>query len=128
MQLLVALTLAALLGGPVARADEHVLSLSDLHRDLSQSAAARQANSDAIDHFLASPRVQKTLKAVGTDSDQLRRAASLLDDREKEELAARARAAEADVVGGELSDAQTTLIILAVVGFAFLSVLVLAFK
>lgn len=118
---------AGLVTTPVA-AQEHVLSLSELHGAISQAAADRHANRAAIDHFFSGAQVRAALKTAGMDANHVRQAATLLDDREQAELAAKARAVESDIAGGELSDAQISLIILAVAGFCYMTVLVLAFK
>lgn len=128
MRQIALVTAAAVLCASAVRADDHVVPLSDLHNAIAQSSTQRDANRAAIDHFFSQPRVRATLKDAGIDAAQVQRQALLLSDEEQSQLAARARAADAQISGGELKDSQVTLIILSVTLFAFLAVLVLAFK
>ena len=95
---------------------------------MARQSATRQANETAIADFFALPKVQKTLAASGMDAERIRQSASLLDDKEQSQLAARAFTAREQISGGDLTEAQVSLVILAAIGFAFLTVLVLAFK
>ena len=122
------LAAASFFSGAIARADDHVLPLSELRDTLTQSSAQRASDRAAIGQFFSDPRVRDTLKHAGLDADKVGRQASLLSDDEQARLAARVRAADRKISGGELKDAQVTLIIMAVAAFCFLSVLVLAFK
>ena len=128
VQQITAVIAAALLMPCAVRADDHVLPLSELHGAVAQASADRQANRAAIDHFFSEPRVESTLRNVGLNVNQLRQSAALLSDEEQAQLASRVRSAQQEIAGGELKDSQITLIILAVAAFAFLAVLVLAFK
>ena len=123
-----ALAVAVLFSGTALRADDHVLPLSELHDAISQASATREANRAAIDHFFSEPRVETTLKNAGIDVRQVQRQAALLSDEEQARLAAKVRDANRQIAGGELKDSQVTLIIMAIALFAFLAVLVLAFK
>lgn len=109
-------------------ADDHVLSLDQVRQDLAKHSSARQANEAAINDFFSLPRVQKTLTVSGVNADHIRRSAALLDDKEQAAFAARATSASEQIVGGDLTEAQTTLVILGAIGFAFLAVLIIAFK
>jgi hypothetical protein len=114
---------------PAAQAEpEHVLSLDDVRQDVAKQNATRQANETAIDSFFALPKVRKTLAASGVNAERIRQSASLLNDKEQSELAARAFSASEQIAGGDLTEAQVTLVILAAVGFAFMTILILAFK
>lgn len=114
---------------PAAQAEpKHVLSLDEVRQDVVRQSDVRQANETAIEEFFALPKVQKTLAASGMNAERIRQSASLLDDKEKAELAARASSAREQIAGGDLTEAQVTLVILAAIGFAFLTVLILAFK
>ena len=72
--------------------------------------------------------MRTVLSASGLNADSLNAATSALSDDELASLAAKARRAEIDISGGELSDAHVTLIIMAVADFAFLTVLVITFQ
>jgi len=124
----IALLLVALLFNGVAKADDHVLPISELRGAVLQASADRSADRSAIDQFFSEPRVKNTLKNAGFDAEKIQRQAMLLSDQEQSRLAARVRAANQQISAGELKDQQITLIILAVTLFAFTAVLVLAFK
>jgi hypothetical protein len=122
------LTIATLLFAAfTVRADDHIVPLSELHQAISQANMQRDGNREAIDHFFSQARVQAALSDVGINSGQVKLRASLLSDAEQARLAAKVRAADAQISGGELKDSQVTLIILAVTLFAVLAVLVVAF-
>lgn len=106
----------------------HVLPLDEVRKDVAKQSATRQANETAIDDFFALPRVQKTLAVSGVSAEHIRRSAALLDDKEQAAFAARAASARDQIAGGDLTEAQVTLVILGAIGFAFMTVLILAFK
>src|SRR5258707_1255458 len=97
---------AACLPFSAARADDHVLPLSELHDAISQSSATRAANRAAIDRFFSEPRVETSLKNAGIDATQLRRGAALLSDEEQARLAVSVRSAQSEIAGGALKDSQ----------------------
>jgi hypothetical protein len=109
-------------------AQEHIVSPTDLRNDLRQATAARQTNLADVNHFFASDRVQQVLKTSRMDGEKIQKAIPFLSDQELSNLAAKTRGAEKDLAAGELTNAQISLIILAVAAYAFLTVLVLAFK
>jgi len=109
-------------------APDHVLSLDQVRQDVAKQSATRQANEAAIDEFLANPKVQKTLAVSGVSADHVRQSAALLDDKEQAAFAARAATASEQIAGGDLTEAQVSLVILGAILFAFMAVLILAFK
>ena len=105
---------------PAAQAGpKHVLSLDEVRQDVARQSATRQANETAIADFFSLPKVQKTLAASGMNAERIRQSASLLDDNEQAELAARASTASEQIAGGDLTEAQVTLVILAAVPTPF---------
>jgi hypothetical protein len=109
-------------------AQEHIVSPTDLRNDLRQATTAREENLADVNHFFASDRVQQVLKTSRMDGERVQKAIPFLSDQELSTLATKTRGAEKDLAAGELSNAQISLIILAVAAYAFLTVLVLAFK
>jgi hypothetical protein len=116
------------LGTSTLTAQDHVLPLSELHRQVANTTASQQADQAAIQSFFAGQRVRDTLRKAGMDSEGMARSAALLDTGEQAELASRIRAANDQMAGGELKDSQVTLIIMCVAAFAILTVFILAFK
>jgi hypothetical protein len=123
-----ALALAFTVFSSSLMAQEHIVSPSDLHNDLRQATAARQTNLADVNHFFASDRVQQVLNTSRMDGEKIQKAIPFLSDQELSNLATKTRGAEKDLAAGELTNAQISLIILAVAAYAFLTVLVLAFK
>jgi hypothetical protein len=84
----------------VILAQEHVLPLPDLQRDLRSAAQTRAQNLSDIDRVLSLPAAQQALQKANINQDQVRKAVSTLNDEELSRFADRARAAEQDVQGG----------------------------
>jgi len=84
----------------VMLAQEHVLPLPDLQRDLRSAAQTRAQNLSDIDRVLSLPAAQQALQKANINQDQVRKAVSTLNDEELSRFADRARAAEQDVQGG----------------------------
>jgi hypothetical protein len=82
------------------RADDHVVPLSDLHRDVNSLASERAKNLADVGRVLAAPAVQEQLSKANVRSDRVQAAISQLDDSELARLADRARAAEQDIRAG----------------------------
>lgn len=130
-QAITAVLIALVLPAAVAadtRNTAHVLPIGELRADVARANAEHQANRAAIDRFFSSDRVVSTLQASGMAPDRIRASVSLLNERELADLAARVNSAEAQIVGGELTNAQVTLVILAITVFAYMALLILAFK
>lgn len=123
-----AVSISAVQAADTKAAPQHVLSIDQVRQDLAKQSASRQANEAAIDDFFANPKVQKTLSVSGMSAEHVRRAAALLDDKEQASFAARTLSARDQIAGGDLTEAQVTLVILGAIGFAFMTVLILAFK
>jgi hypothetical protein len=102
LALLATLSIAAVTTEPVRAdpADDHVVALSDLHRDLGAAASERTKNLADIARTLSLPATQAQLSKANVRSDQLKTAISRLDDKELARLADRARAANDDVEAG----------------------------
>ncbi|PYT18746.1 MAG: hypothetical protein DMG59_03035 [Acidobacteria bacterium] len=84
----------------VILAQEHVLPLPDLQRDLRSAAQTRAQNLSDIDRVLSLPAAQQALQKANINQDQVRKAVSTLNDEELSRFADRSRAAEQDVQGG----------------------------
>jgi hypothetical protein len=82
------------------RADDHLVPLSDLHRDVNSIASERAKNLADVDRVLEAPAVQEQLSKANVRSDRVHAAISQLDDSELARLANRARAADQDIRAG----------------------------
>lgn len=118
---------AILFSGSAARADDHVVPLSELRSAIAQASSERAADRSAIEHFFSQPRVRDTLNKAGINVENFQHQASLMSDQEQAQLASRVRAADQQISAGDLKDSQVTLIIMAVTLFAVLALFLTAF-
>jgi hypothetical protein len=94
-------------------AQDHVVTPSDLQKDLNHAAQARRAQEAKIDAFLQTPQAKKALTAANIDYKTVEKGVPLLSDHELAELAARADRARSDFAAGALTNEQLTYIIIA---------------
>lgn len=111
--ILVLLLLAVLPMSPDARAQEHVVSAGDLHRDIVAAAQARQSNQVKIQNFFSSDEAKRALKSAHLPYERVQRAVLSLGDEELARLAARTVKIESDFAAGSLSNQELTYIIIA---------------
>jgi hypothetical protein len=97
------------------RAQNHVVSPADLHRQVMSASQQRQHNIDNLQQFLSSPLAQKAMKDANINQRQVQNAIPALSDQDLAQLSARADKAQADFAAGDLSQRDILLIILAVV-------------
>ena len=83
-----------------ARAQEHVVPLTELQQDARTAAEARTKDLADLDRVLSLPAAQDALRKSHLDQQTVRKAVSLLSDEEVARLAATARNVEKDVEGG----------------------------
>lgn len=94
-------------------AQDHVVTSSDLQKDLNKAAQTRQAQEAKIDAFLRTPQAKKALAAANIDYRTVEKGVPLLNDHELAELSARAEKAQSDFAAGSLTNEQLTYIIIA---------------
>jgi hypothetical protein len=92
---------------------EHVVSSTDLEKDISQAAKARQAQEAKIEAFFKTPQAKKALDTANIDYQTVENGVRLLNDKEVAQLAARADKAQADFSAGALTNQQLTYIVIA---------------
>ncbi len=95
-------------------AQVHVVSQSDLQKQVLASSQERQKNFETVMRFLSSPAAQKAMSMVHTDANQVKVGVSRLSDQELARLAARAQKTEASFAAGGLSDRDLLIILIAV--------------
>jgi hypothetical protein len=105
-------------------AQDHVVSSSDIQRDVAASSSARQKNQAQLENFVSSPQAQQALKSAHLDSKQIKNAIPNLNDDEMAELSARSEKAQADFAAGRLSDRDLIIILLAIVALVLIIVAV----
>lgn len=115
LNLLLAVGLSALMTFPQgAIAQDHVVSSSDVKKDLQAATAARKTQLAQVDGFLATSQAKKALDAARIDYQQVHAAVQSLSDEDLARVAAKADQAQKDFAAGKLSDRDLILIILAV--------------
>jgi hypothetical protein len=115
LNLLLAVGLSALMAFPQsAIAQDHVVSSSDVRKDLQAATAARRKQLAQVDGFLATSEAEKALAEAHIDYQQVHAAVQLLSDEDLARVAAKADQAQKDFAAGNLSDRDLILIILAV--------------
>jgi Flp pilus assembly protein TadB len=105
-------------------AQDHVVSSSDLRKDVSQAAQTRQAQEAKIEEFLRTPQAKKALAAASIDYKTVQKGVPLLNDREVAELSARADKAQKDFAAGSLTNQELTYIVIALATAVIILVIV----
>jgi hypothetical protein len=106
-------------------AQTHVVSPSELHKDLVNATQQRRANQAKLQRFFSSPSAHKALQSVHMSPVEVQKAVSSLSDSELAQLAARADKAQADVAAGNLSDRDLLVIL---IGIAALILIIVAVR
>jgi hypothetical protein len=110
-QLVAAPLIAGLVLALPVRADDHLVSSSDISGRLAEAASLRQADISTLHSFLATPAARQAAKLVGADAVVLSSRLAHLTDSEARDLAQRARGLTADPAAAGLSGGQITLIV-----------------
>jgi hypothetical protein len=95
-------------------AQNHVVSPSELQKEVVAASQTRQHNIEALQQFLSTPAAEKAIKSAQMDPRQVKTAVSALDDQDLAQLAARANKAQNDFAAGSLSDRDLIWIIVAI--------------
>ena len=126
LRMLIAILLVTLFIVPTdLLAQSHVVSPSDLQKEVLSTSQARQHNISAVQQFLSTPRAEKAMKSAQIDPQQVKTAISTLDDQDLSQLAARADKAQNDFAAGNLTERDLIWIIL---GIAVLVLIIVAVR
>jgi len=113
--LLLAVGLTALMAFPQgAIAQDHVVSSSDIKKDLQAATAGRNKQLAQVDGLLSTSAARKALADAHIDYQQVRAAVQSLSNEDLARVATKADQAQKDFAAGDLSDRDLILIILAV--------------
>ena len=107
-----------------ACAQDHVVSPSDLQKDVSVASAAREQNRQQLQNFLSSPEAQRALRSAHMDSQQVKDAVSQLNDSDLARLSARSEKAQKDFAAGTLTDRDPIIILVAIAALILIIVAV----
>jgi hypothetical protein len=100
---------------PSLFAQVHLVTPTEMQRELLKASPAREDNRQAVQKLLSSDVGQKALRSVHADGAQVKQAISTLSDAELAGLAARAQQAQSDFAAGAINKAELLIIAVAVV-------------
>lgn len=106
-------------------AQDHLVSPSELQRDLAKASAARQHNQEQVERFLSSEEARRAMKASHINYQQVDSAISQLSDGELAMLATRSAQAQKDFAAGDIDNHDLLLIL---VGIAALILIIVAVR
>lgn len=106
-------------------AQDHLVSPSELQRDMAAAAAVRQHNREQLERFLSSAEARKAMKASHINYQQVNGAIDQLSDGELAMLAARSANAQKDFAAGTIGNHDLLLIL---VGIAALILIIVAVR
>jgi len=95
-------------------AQKHVVSPSDLQKEVMAASQSRQQNLKTVQDFLSTPLAEKTMRQAKIDPQQVRSAVPTLNDDELAQLASRANKAQTDFAAGDINQRELLWIILAI--------------
>jgi Flp pilus assembly protein TadB len=122
VQLLAACLLLALCATGIL-AQTHVVSPSDIHKELVNTAQTRQKNLEKTRRLFSSDETRKAMEAAKIITEKVEAAISTLSDEELARLASRADKLDQDFAAGRLSDRDLLIVVL---GLAALVLIIVA--
>ncbi len=105
-------------------AQNHVVSSSDLQKDVAAASASRQQNLAQLGSFLSSRKAQQAMKSAHVNYQQVKNAVGQLNYDDLARLSARSQKAEKDFAAGTLSDRDLIIIIVAIAALILIIVAV----
>ena len=106
-------------------AQTHVVSPSDIHKELVNTAQTRQKNLEKTRRLFSSDETRKAMEAAQISPEKVDAAVSTLSDEELARLASRADKLDQDFAAGRLSDRDILIVIL---GLAALVLIIVAVR
>lgn len=125
LQFLFVMFLSILLTIPQnALAQDHVVSPSDIQKDVAAASASREKEVAQLESFFSSPQAQRALKSTHITYQQVDRAVQQLSGDELARLSARSEIAQRDFAAGNISNRDLLLIILGILALILIIVAV----
>ena len=106
-------------------AQTHVVSPSDIHKELVNAAQTRRDNQQKVKGLFSSDETRKAMEAAKISPEKVDKAISTLNDEELARLAARADKLDKDFAAGRISDRDLLIIL---VGIAALILIIVAVR
>lgn len=125
LQFLFVIFLCVLLTIPQnALAQNHVVSPSDLQKDIAAASASREKAVAQLESFFSSPQAQRVLKTSHVTYQQVDSAVQQLSSDDLARLSARAETAQKDFAAGNISNRDLLIIIVAILALILIIVAV----
>ncbi|HEY9435699.1 MAG TPA: PA2779 family protein [Blastocatellia bacterium] len=105
-------------------AQTHVVSSSDIHKELVNAAQTRRENLQKVKGLFSSDETRKAMEAAQINPERVDTAISTLSDEELARLAARADNLDKDFAAGRISDRDLLIIILGIAALVLIIVAV----
>jgi hypothetical protein len=105
-------------------AQTHVVSPSDVHKELVNAAQMRQRNLEKVNNLFSSDETRKTLESSQISPEKVDAAISTLSDDELMRLASRADKLDQDFAAGRISNRDLLIIILGIAAIILIIVAV----
>ena len=105
-------------------AQTHVVSPSDIHKELVNAAQTRRENQQKVKGLFSSAETRKAMEAAQINPERVDTAISTLSDEELARLAARADNLDKDFAAGRISDRDLLIIILGIAALVLIIVAV----
>lgn len=106
-------------------AQSHVVSQTDIHKELVNAGQKRQQNLERVKDLFSSAEARKAIEAAKISPEKVDAAVSTLSDDELARLASRADKLDKDFAAGRLSDRDLLIVI---VGIAALILIIVAVR
>jgi len=106
-------------------AQTHVVSQTDIHKELINAAQTRQQNLQKVKSLFSSDKTRKALEAAQINPERVDAAVSTLSEGELARLASRADKLDQDFAAGRLSDRDLLIVL---VGIAALVLIIVAVR
>jgi Flp pilus assembly protein TadB len=106
-------------------AQTHVVSPSDIHKELVNAAQTRRDNQQKVKGLFSSDETRKAMEAAQINPERVDAAVATLSDEELARLAARADKLDKDFAAGRISDRDLLIIL---VGIAALILIIVAVR
>jgi Flp pilus assembly protein TadB len=106
-------------------AQTHVVSPSDIHKELVNAAQTRRENLQKVKGLFSSDETRKAMEAAQINPERVDTAISTLSDEELARLASRADNLDKDFAAGRISDRDLLIIL---VGIAALILIIVAVR
>jgi|SRR5215467_1407007 len=94
-----------------AQDPQHVVSITDLNKDVSRQALTRRSDEEAVRSLLSSEQGQKALKSAHLNYERVDKAVGQLSDEDLAKLAQRSRQAQTDFAAGRISNGAIIVIV-----------------